>query len=306
VTTHVATNLKLYFTNSTHRHKRDSLDNKQGHGRHRCRYASAKDHHLCRGSCWADSESTRRFCAQSAQFDTGNKAFHLRTHPTAAEIMSKIHKDNRISQLRNNRLQLTATAYQIAQHEQSATSQIRKQVEEFWHKPAYGKAPRKKPSDCVRVIMENFNSLGVFTNGTKINALNKICREFKADVLAGCETQADWCQATEEQQFKNIIGVGMDTRSIVAHNINKKMQRNQHGGCAIMAMGRFSAEVVETGVDPYGLGQWCWMKVGSREKKTRIVMIYHPSGTGTTNSAGTTMREQHEQYFEAKGDIRPA
>jgi hypothetical protein len=48
------------------------------------------------------------------------------------------------------------------------------------------------------------------------------------------------------------------------------------------------------------------MKVGSREKKTWIVMIYQPSGTSTTNSAGTTMREQHKQYFEARGDIRPA
>ncbi len=86
------------------------------------------------------------------------------------------------------------------------------------------------------VIVENFNSLGVFTNGTKINALNTMCREFKADILAGCKTQADWRQATEEQQFKNIIGVGMDTRSIVAPNINEKMQRNQHSGCATMAM----------------------------------------------------------------------
>ncbi len=101
-TTHVATNLKFYFTNSTRGHKRDSSDNKQGHGRHRYRYASAKDRHLRRGSRWADSESTRRFRAQLAQFDTGNKEFCLRTHPTAAEIMSKIHKDNRISQLCNN------------------------------------------------------------------------------------------------------------------------------------------------------------------------------------------------------------
>jgi hypothetical protein len=147
--------------------------------------------------------------------------------------------------------------------------------------------------------MENFNSLGVFsleffTNVTKINALNKICREFKANVLAGCETQADRRQATEEQQLKNILGVGMDTRSIVAHNINEQMQRSQHSGCAMMAMGRFTAKVVKTGVDPYGPGRWCWMKVGYREKKTRIVMIYQPSGTSTTNSAGTTMREQHE------------
>ncbi len=51
--------------------------------------------------------------------------------------------------------------------------------------------------------------------------------------------QADWLQATEEQQFRDIIGIGMDTRSIVAHNINERMQCNQHGGCAMMAMGRF-------------------------------------------------------------------
>ncbi len=55
----------------------------------------------------------------------------------------------------------------------------------------------------------------------------------------------------------------MNTQSVVAHNINERMQRNQHGGCAIMAMGQFLAEVVETGVDHYGLGRWCWMKVGS-------------------------------------------
>jgi hypothetical protein len=41
------------------------------------------------------------------------------------------------------------------------------------------------------------------------------------------------------------------------------MKRNQHGGCAMMSMGRFSTEVVETGVDHYGLGWWCWMRVGS-------------------------------------------
>jgi hypothetical protein len=60
----------------------------------------------------------------------------------------------------------------------------------------------------------------------------------------------------------------MDTQSVVAHNINEQMQHNQHGGCAMMAMGRFSAEVVETDVDHYGLARWCWMRVGSGDKKT--------------------------------------
>ncbi len=67
----------------------------------------------------------------------------------------------------------------------------------------------------------------------------------------------------------------------------------------MMAMGCFSAEVVESGVDLYGLDCWCWLKVGSGDKKTRIVMAYQPSGSKSSNSAGTTAREQHERYFEA-------
>jgi hypothetical protein len=165
--------------------------------------------------------------------------------------------------------------------------------------PTYGQAPRVKPNNCVRLIMENFNSLGIFTKGTKINSLNKLCRQFNTDILAGCKTQADRRTSTDEQQFRNIIGVSMETRSIVAHNINERMQQNQHGGCAMMAMGRFSAEVVESGVDLYGLGRWCWLKVGSGDKKTRIVMAYQPSGSKSSNSAGTTVREQNERYFEA-------
>jgi hypothetical protein len=92
---------------------------------------------------------------------------------------------------------------------------------------AYGQAPQEKPDACTWVIRENFNSLGVFTKGTKINSLNKLCRKYNTDVLAGCETQVDWRQATNEQQFWNLIGVGMENRSVVAYNVNECMQRNQ-------------------------------------------------------------------------------
>jgi hypothetical protein len=90
----------------------------------------------------------------------------------------------------------------------------------------------------------------------------------------------------------------MVTRSIVAHDINEQMQRNQHGGCAMMVMGHFSAEVVETGMDHHGLGRWCWMRVGSGDKRTQIVMVYQPLGSSSSNLAGTMVGEQHGQYFE--------
>ena len=74
----------------------------------------------------------------------------------------------------------------------------------------------------------------------------------------------------------------------------------------MMAMGQFSSEVSKTGVDPYKLGHWCWMKVGSGDKATWIVMAYQPSGLNSSASVGTTVQEQHEQYFEAWGDSHPA
>jgi hypothetical protein len=36
----------------------------------------------------------------------------------------------------------------------------------------YGRAPSTKHNSCAQVIMENFDSLGFFTKGTKINSLN--------------------------------------------------------------------------------------------------------------------------------------
>ncbi len=35
-------------------------------------------------------------------------------------------------------------------------------------------------------------------------------------------------------------------------------------------------------------------------------MAYQPSGSSSSNSAGTTVREQHERYFEARGNLRSA
>jgi hypothetical protein len=98
----------------------------------------------------------------------------------------------------------------------------------------------------------------------------------------------------------------METWSVFSHNINKRMQCNQHSGCVMMAMGNFSAKVVESGVDPSSLGCWCWLKVGSGNKRTRIVMAYQPSGSKSTNTAGTIVREQHKRYFEACGNLRSA
>jgi hypothetical protein len=80
------------------------------------------------------------------------------------------------------------------------------------------------------------------------------------------------------------------------------MRLNQYGGCTMMAMGTLSPEVFDSGVDLTGLGRWYWIHLGSRAKKTRIVMAYQPSNSG--RSVGTTVKDQHSRYFWALGNAR--
>jgi hypothetical protein len=132
--------------------------------------------------------------------------------------------------------------------------------------------------------MENFNSLPIPLGNTKVTPINNLCQDFKVDLLCGCEMQVDWRQVSQARGFHNLSGIGTDTRSIDAHNINELNTRNLFGGCAMMAMSTLAHEVVDTGVDPTGLGQWCWMLIGSGQKKTCIVMANQPS-----NSSGQTV-----------------
>jgi hypothetical protein len=136
----------------------------------------------------SNSKAICKFHAQVVLFDTGNKFFRECSRPSTSLLILAIQKESRTAQSQNNRSQLVKSAYQIALHEQSAQNQISQQIKEFLRKPAYGKAPREKPNNCIQMIMENFNSLGIFTKGTKINSLNKLCREFNTDILAGCKT----------------------------------------------------------------------------------------------------------------------
>ena len=69
-----------------------------------------------------------------------------------------------------------------------------------------------------------------------------------------------------------------------------------------MAMNTISPELQATGINGTGLGHWCWLRLGSGIKKTRIVMAYQPSNSG--RSACTTAKDQQSHYFCARGDAR--
>ncbi len=153
-TTCVATNLRSYFVTLDPNYMSKDPNANRGQVLHALRrHDSAHDRHSQQRSCWADSKAACRFHAQSAQFNTGTKSFRKCTCSLASQLISLIHKEICTSQLCKNRSNLATSAYQIAQHKQSAQLQISQQIGDFLPMQDYGQAPSKKPDNCIWVIM---------------------------------------------------------------------------------------------------------------------------------------------------------
>ncbi len=121
---------------------------------------------------------------------------------------------------------IEVTALQLAQAEGYAFREVSCALSNFWNDDKYGHAPQEKPSDSIRLVMENFNSLCVTSGNKKITAINNLCRDFRVDLLCGCKTQVEWRMVPNSRWLDKLFGRGTETRSIVAHNINKRMLTN--------------------------------------------------------------------------------
>ena len=67
--------------------------------------------------------------------------------------------------------------------------------------------------------------------------------------------------------------------------------------------GRMSAQVAESEEDYTGLGRWSSQLIGKGAIKTRVVDAYQTCEK-RPNSKDFTVFEQHERYFEPRGDFR--
>ena len=81
-----------------------------------------------------------------------------------------------------------------------------------------GYMPKQKASGWVRLMFENWNSLGVFTHKWKIDRLNYMIQNLQVDVVAGWETQCDWSFGNTQQQFLNLLCLGQSVKGIASHN----------------------------------------------------------------------------------------
>jgi hypothetical protein len=97
------------------------------------------------------------------------------------------------------------------------------------------------------------------------------------DLFAGVEAQINWPAMPFEGKHSHWFHHDMAMKAISTHNVHKNIGRRQYGGTFMLAYGDFAAHILKSGVDPSGLGRWCWFRVASKQGQvTRIVMCYQP------------------------------
>ena len=166
-----------------------------------------------------------------------------------------------------------------------------------------GYMPEKKQRGWIRLMFENWNSLGIYSQSWKIDRLNFLIKRLNIDIVAGCECQTDWSFVNPDNQFHSLLSPGRAKKGVAAHNTTERIQRDQMGGTAITGVGRICDVITEVGHDSTGLGRWSWITLHGGNTTTRIISAYLPRKPNR-HSKGRTVWEQHSRYFEAKGDMR--
>ena len=135
-----------------------------------------------------------------------------------------------------------------------------------------------------------------------MRSLNEHRKKYKANFIAGCETQTNWYQVPDEQRFEDIVGLGEHTRCKAAHNTHDKT-RCQPGGTVIATFGQTSGYDMEMDKDKTGLGRWVWAVLDTGTTRQRLVLAYRPSVLSTLKGrcidfkAGTKVYEQQYRYY---------
>ena len=108
-----------------------------------------------------------------------------------------------------------------------------------WMDGGHGYVPDKKPDGIIHIMMENWNSIKLFTekNQERIAKINKSRKRYNADIMLGCEPQVNWSMADSEHQFYELFGFREQKKGNAAYNRNEHVKRCQQGGTTAMAFG---------------------------------------------------------------------
>ena len=240
-------------------------------------------------------QQTIPFEGNTLQLYYGARKFKRRLQVSASKIINYVNREHRHRQYKekNNRDELQVSTMEMILMEQVAMNTVSLEVEEFDWRDRYGNFPRKNPEDCSRLMLENWNSLGLFTQKKKVSDVNMMIAQYEVYGLGGCEPQADWRFSDVKHKFHKLLMKCKERKIIIWFNYTEeKIARGQRGGMEMIAIGRFSTFVLDRSTDPTNLGRWCLLLLGGPEKKMRLCtasQLCNPGGF----TANQTVWDQH-------------
>eukprot|EP00956_Cyclotella_meneghiniana_P022756 scaffold43409_cov41-Cyclotella_meneghiniana.AAC.5 len=156
------------------------------------------------------------------------------------------------------------------------------------------------------VIYQEKRKLNIIGPRWKVDKLNKdIIPSLEVDVFMLNELQRDWRATPKEEHLTQVLLPGVAKHGVVVANntTERSLGRDQPGGTGILALGRMSDLVTETGQDTTGLARWVWITIiiglGIR---TRLVAAYNP--VRPNNGKGNTVFEQNQRLYQRLGHFQ--
>ena len=154
--------------------------------------------------------------------------------PTIGNLIEYTQQSHSTTTRRAGNSVSTVRGMALARANQEACAAVSTEQASLENGGSHGRVSRVKPDDVVRIMYENFSSLGVFGEGPtkhrKIRQINKLIKDYGVDIMAGCETRTDWRFVTmEANKFENLFGNGLPTKGVCASNANDKRSSKING-----------------------------------------------------------------------------
>ena len=138
---------------------------------------------------------------------------------------------------------------------------------------------KKKNKNIIRIIFQNINGWGTKVNSNKPELIRRLMEEKEADIMSMAEVNVNWdrvgIQISMNRTCKKWFKVSKTSTAYNQHD--KKGNKHQPGGTAIISVGDIALRVTNYEQDERRIGRWCSQRIQGKDGiATRIVSVYVP------------------------------
>ena len=142
----------------------------------------------------------------------------------------------------------------------------------------YGDAIGIKKEGIVRIGYQNVNRIPVDGRSGKSRKVVDTIRTGDFDVFGMTEVGLKWSKVDHRDQWHHRVEGKLDQRAIFGYNKheNQWSEQQQWGGTGLVTTDSMQYSMAGSGVDPSGLGRWCWSRYSRGQQVTRVICVYRP------------------------------